>query len=298
MVNMDFDLNALKIFVSVYENKGIENASKKLFLTQPAVSIAIKKLEKKLGGQLFTRLPKGITPTSEGEKFYIYCKNALNQISQGIENFSEENALQFGSLNIGASTSIIKHILMPVIEKFCKEYPNIKISFTEVIASRLQRYMFKGEIDIAFMEEPINDINLYQSFPIAKLTHIFIANKNFKSNFLTSQELQNQKFTVHKANTNSRLAFDNFCFDNLITLPVFYEMASNETLLEVVKQGYSIGFSIKEFCKSELENNILKEIKIEQTLPKANVLALLPKGDTNGFVTQKFLQLLKNYYKN
>ena len=298
MINMDFDLNALKIFLAVYENKGIEAASKKLFLTQPAVSIAIKKLENKLNGKLFSRLPKGIKPTPEGEKFYIYCKNALMQISQGIQNFSEDNALQYGTLKIGANSSLIKFVLMPVLTEFCQKYPNIKLSFTEVIASRLQRYLFKGELDIAFMEEPILNKEIYDSFPMVTLTHIFVSNPHYKTDFLTKDELEKQKFSVQKNNTNNRFAFHNFCLDHALNLSVQYEMANNETLLEITKQVNCVGFSTKEFCNLELENKVLKEIKTDIELPKTTVFGLLPKGDTNGFATQKLIEFIKNYYKS
>ena len=228
MIYNELDLNALKVFVAVYENGGFDKASKKMFLSQPAVSIAVKKLEEKLGGQLFTRLPKGIVPTKEGEKFYEGLKQGLYIVNNAIENFNEENALKEGVLKIGASTSIIKHVLMKAVKKFGKKYPNIKISFTEVIASRLERYLMSGDIDIAFMEEPIYNLSAYETKQIESLTSCFVASKNFLKNELTKNEMENFNYAVLKNNTNHRALFDNICLKNNLMVNIFYEMASFE----------------------------------------------------------------------
>ena len=76
----DIDLNSLKIFVTVAECKSFLGASKKLYITQPAITTCIKKLEKMLGGNLFVRTSKGIKLTAEGEIFYGHTKSALGKI--------------------------------------------------------------------------------------------------------------------------------------------------------------------------------------------------------------------------
>lgn len=293
MINMDFDLNALKIFLAVYENGGIDIASKKLFLSQPAVTISIKKLEQRLNGKLFTRLPRGIVPTEEGKRFYAYCKNGLSQINLGVENFSEETALSLGTLNIGASTSMIKYVLMPKLDTFCKLYPNVKISFTEVIAERLQRYLFKGEIDIAFVEEPIKDLEIYDRENICSLTSCFVAGRNYLKNTLSKEELSREKFAVLKKNTSSRRLFDRLCLEHSLRLEIYYQMASFETLSQFCEKNLAVGFAFKELIEDELKTKKLKEIETDIPLEKSIVYALLPKGNPAGFLCRKFLDFMK-----
>ena len=293
MIYTDFDLNSLKIFMAVFESGGIDKASKKLFISQPAVSISIKKLEEKLGGQLFTRLPKGIVPTEEGERFYMECKQGLNILENAFQNFSPESALQKGSLKIGASTSIIKHVLMKAVKKFGKEYPNIKISFTEVIASRLERYLMNGDIDIAFMEEPIYNLAAYETKQIGSLTSCFVASNNFLKNELTKKEMEDFNYAVLKNNTNHRALFDNICLKNNLMLNVFYEMASFETLAEICESELAVGFVIEEFVKNELKLGKLKKIVTPINLPKSILFMLLPKTHSSGFICKKFLEFLE-----
>ena len=294
MIYNNFDLNALKIFVAVYENMGIDKASKKLFISQPAVSISIKKLEEHLNGKLFVRLPKGIKPTEEGERFYNECRNALNTLSDAFINFSPENALKEGSLKIGASTSVIKHILMPVLKDFCKTYPNIKVSFTEVIASRLQRYLVNGDIDIAFMEEPIEYFETYKSREICKSNNCFVVSKAFEKKMLSKQEMLAFKYAVLKKNTNNRALFEHLCLQHKLQLSVGYEMASFETLAEICEHNFAIGFAIEEFVKDKLQSGKLKKLKTEFTLPQSSVFSLLLKNSASGYVCDKFLSYFKN----
>ena len=296
MINTNFDLNALKVFMAVYENGGIEKASKKLFLSQPAVSISIKKLEEKLNGKLFTRLPKGIKPTQEGENFYHECEISIKKIDSAIANFCPQNALQKGCLKIGASSSIIKHVLMNAIKKFSHKYPNIVVSFTEVISSRLQKYLVNGNIDIAFMEEPIENIEIYNTKEICLLTSCFIVSSKIKRDKLSNKVLLKSKFTVLKANTSSRTLFEQVCLKNNLPLIVQYEMANFETLHEICKKKMAIGFTFKEFIKKDIKENKIKEIKTDLQLPKCKIFALITKNSSGGFICDEFLNFL-NYNK-
>ncbi|MCK9574906.1 MAG: LysR family transcriptional regulator [Clostridia bacterium] len=295
MIYTNFDLNNIKIFMAVYENEGIVNASKKLYITQPAVTMAIKRLEQALNGKLFTRLPKGIKPTAEGAKFYEYCKNGLQQIKLGVENFSEYSALQTGSLNIGASTSIIKYVLMPKLKEFCKLYPNIKITFTEVISDRLQKYLNRGDIDIAFLEEPIKNDEIYEKKAICKVTNIFVASTNLKLDYLPLAELKNQKIATLKNNTSSRMLLQKLYLNNNINITPTYEMASFETLAQLCENSVAVGFAVKEFLVDELSLNKIKEIKTDIKPQQSTVYALLPKGSSYSFVCEKFLNFFNHY---
>ena len=86
-MNIDFEL--YRIFYVVANNKNISKAAKELYITQPAISKALKKLEEQLGGKLFVRNPRGVTLTEEGKEFYKYIKQAMDSFSSAENKFTD-----------------------------------------------------------------------------------------------------------------------------------------------------------------------------------------------------------------
>lgn len=93
-------------------------ASEELHISQPAISQSIKKLEVQLGGTLFIRSNKGMELTSEGKMFYNYIKSALELINNAENEFTSFKDLSKGKINIGASTTLTKIVIMDAIKNF------------------------------------------------------------------------------------------------------------------------------------------------------------------------------------
>ena len=125
---MENKIDSYKIFESVARNESISKASEELFISQPAVSQSIKKLEESIGGELFNRTKYGVRLTTEGKAFYDYIKKGLDYIENGERIFSSLKNLNIGTIRIGASSTITKNILIPYLKTFHKLYPNININ--------------------------------------------------------------------------------------------------------------------------------------------------------------------------
>ena len=155
----DFDLNLIKIFMIVFETKSMFGASKKLYISQPAITKSIKKLEEYLGGDLFVRTPKGVMPTQEGIEFYHSCKSSINIIDNGIKNFNSFSGLEKGKLNIGSSSTIIRRLLLPVIKEFSDRHPKINISINDATSEKLISLTKKSEVDLSILNLQIENEN-------------------------------------------------------------------------------------------------------------------------------------------
>ena len=111
----DFDLNLIKIFLTVAESGTLSAASKKLFISQPAITNSIKKLETYLNGSLFVRTSRGVKITPEGQQFYNYCKKSLDNLEEGFLVFAEFADLKAGEIRLGSSSTIIRNMLIPFL---------------------------------------------------------------------------------------------------------------------------------------------------------------------------------------
>ena len=116
-------LDSYKIFCTVVKTGNMSAAAKELFISQPAVSMAVKQLEERLGSPLFVRTTKGVLLTPEGKILYTYLDMALNMVKTAEHKYYELANLEKGEVRIGASDIVISGYLMPYIEKFSNKYP-------------------------------------------------------------------------------------------------------------------------------------------------------------------------------
>jgi len=101
-----------------------------MYITQPAVSRAIKQLEEDMKCILFVRTPRGVKLTQEGEILYQYIDQAFNFISAAEKKIEDIQNLQSGEIRIGVSDTLCKHYLLPHLKHFNTLYPSVKIRVT------------------------------------------------------------------------------------------------------------------------------------------------------------------------
>lgn len=144
---------------AVYEEKSFSKAAQKLYITQPALSTAIKKVEKKIGSPIFDRStsPIGLTPSGEVyidaiEKLFALEQNTLNQLNN-------LNGLLAGKVTVGGTMFFTSFILPPLLREYSTKYPQIKIELQEGTTSQLTDKLMSEEIDILIDNSELDDKN-------------------------------------------------------------------------------------------------------------------------------------------
>lgn len=293
----NLDLNLIKVFMEVYNSNSILAASKKLYISQPAVSGSIKKLEAFLGGKLFVRKPRGVVPTTEGKQFYIECEETLKKLGNSINNFTKYTNLEKGSINIGSSSTIMRRILLPFIAKFTKKHPNIVITVTDAISTRLSKNLKQGDIDIAITSSPALYEEIFNKTLLTKTTDCFIAPINFEKDFLTKEELKDHCLILQKKPSNNRDYFEKLCALNEIKLNPKYEIGSFGLITDFVESKMGIAFTTKDFVLKDINSGRVKELKTDFKIASRDVVVLTNKVNVNSFASQTFINELKEYFK-
>lgn len=294
---IDLDLNLIKVFLTVYESKSILLASKKLYISQPAVSKSIQKLETYLGGKLFVRTPKGTISTNEGEEFYECCHNSMQLLNAGINKFSTLSSLKQGVLNIGSSSTIIRKLLLPFIEDFNKKYPDIVITITDANSEKLTKYVKSGIIDLAILNMPIADKDIFNITKITQTNDCFIANPKFEQNFLSKEDLQKQKIIVQKRPSSNRDYFDKMCDENNINITPSFEIGSFGLITDFVSRNLGIAYTIKEFVLADIKENRVKLLETDFVSKPRDVAVITLQTSINSFVCSKFIEELTMYFE-
>lgn len=140
-----------EVLLSLYETKNITKTAEKLYITQPAITKRVQKLEEDLGTILFLRSKKGIVFTPAGEKIIPYAENILSCNRMIREQVVVGQDTVCGSLNIGASLNVAHYRLPQVLKTYTNRYPNVDIQVMTGQSRDLYRLLQKNEISIAIL---------------------------------------------------------------------------------------------------------------------------------------------------
>lgn len=292
---MENNLELYKLFFTVAQCANISQASEKLFISQPAVSKAIKKLEDLTGVILFARSSRGVKLTEEGKVFYQYIERALNEISLGEKVLDKLKKKEQGSFKLGVSTTLCKHFLIPKLQNFIKDYPNIEIKIINYTSSDNLKLLEKGEIDLCFISEPLREKDFYHFISLSQIQDIFVASKEY----LKSLEINNYNdiFSVGtlmllERDNITRRYIEGYFASNNISLKPEIEISNLDLLAEFAKIGLGVAAVIKEFVKIELEEGTLVEIPISPAIPKRNIGMVYHRNIPLSLAAETFLKYL------
>ena len=178
---MEQNLNHYKIFFEVAKTGNISKAAETLYISQPAVSKSITKLEQSLGHTLFIRSKRGVKLTEEGTTLYTYLKQAFESIETAEKALQHASELGMGQLRIGVSTSLCKHILLSYLQDFIRENPHVKITIECNPTFETIQLLKQDKIDIGL----ICDTSLekgYHFSPLRSIQDTFVTTQTYLDN--------------------------------------------------------------------------------------------------------------------
>ena len=289
---MDINLELYKMFYVVAKNGNMTKASEELHISQPAISQSIKKLEEQLGGTLFLRSKKGMELTDEGKMFFGYVSSALQMFENAENEFTEYQNLSKGEIRVGASTTLTKIFLMNTIKEFHKKYPNIRIVVVNELSSNLINELKLGKLDFVVFNESIKTGFDLDVDNVGELKQGFVYNPEFFYDDVNSfKELNKYDLILQKKSSNSRQFLDDFMLKNGIVLVPKMEAVSQDLIMEFANSGLGIGFAILEQINKKFPN--LRELKINNLIPKMQVKLATSKNLQPTFASKTFIKMLK-----
>ena len=292
---MNTNYEAYKIFCCVAQHGSISKAAEKLLISQPAVTWHLKNLENQLGVTLFVRTKKGATLTDEGKILFEYVKKGIDNFTKGENILTNLKNLDSGKIKIGASTTVSKHVLMPYLEKFHDQYPNIDIEIVNNLTETLLTELRNGDLDILLLNLPTIENKDLKIQKILEVQDIFVGNKKYydlTKGKLKLEDLNNYPLLFQKSPSNTRNYLDKYLKDNQTNLIPKMEIVSYNLIMEFVKIGFGIGYATKEFIKDELNAKSLYEIEIIPKVPKRSIgIVTLDKSIPN-YSVKKLISLM------
>lgn len=203
---MEQNLNYYKIFYEAAKAGNISKAAETLYISQPAVSKSITKLEQSLGHALFTRSKRGVKLTEEGQTLYGYLAKAFDSIDTAEQTLKRIRQLGMGQLRIGVSTSLCKHILLSYLQDFIRENPHVKVSIECNPTFETIQLLKAEKIDIGLICE--TDLNKgYHFMPLKAIHDTFVTTQTYLDNLILREydAVQNTEDTSPDAESETLL---------------------------------------------------------------------------------------------
>jgi LysR family transcriptional regulator, nitrogen assimilation regulatory protein len=143
------DLRQIQYFVCLYEGGSFTRAAQRLNVVQPALSMQMGRLEKRLGVDLFERTSRGVTPTRAGEQLYRLYQPILLDLRNADQLAMELSGKVSGKIAVGIIPSITNSVLADVLSRFGTAYPEVEIRIDEAYSGTLIDWVVSGDLDIA-----------------------------------------------------------------------------------------------------------------------------------------------------
>lgn len=285
------NLNRYRLFCAVAECESISKAAELNYISQPAISKAITKMEESLGTVLFNRNHRGVTLTDEGKVFYDELKSAFDIIKAGEDKLRSINELGIGRLRLGASSVLCKAMLLPYLKGFINENPHIKITIECQSSSRIHKMLMDGVIDVGLMVKPDNMTEL-SFISLGEIEDIFTATPNYLDNLALRNEsdiFENANIMLLDSENVSRHHVDKFFKENNIEPKHILEVSNMDMLIEFTKIGMGVSCVVKQFVEKEIESGELKEIPLNSKINTREVGLAFVKTSRLNATMQKFI---------
>lgn len=292
MVNLEL----YRVFYAVAKCGSLTRAAEELYISQPAVSQAIKQLENQLGGKLFNRTHRGMELTEPGGKqMFDAVEQALKLFNQAETHYAELKNTATGVLRICASDTVATHFLIDYIKTYHERYPNVKIVIQDGTSAETIELIKNRRGDIGFVNLPVDDHEVNLTDKVMQLHDIFVASEAFSEltdDVVPLSRLQDYPLLMLELSTATRQAIVGYAHSLGIHLHPEVELASLELMAELAKKGIGIACIPREFVRHELEAGTLKEIRTNPSLPVRGIGLVLAKDEKPSFAVREFLKLL------
>jgi DNA-binding transcriptional LysR family regulator len=293
------ELTQLEFFIKVVEEGSFSKAAERVYRTQPAVSIAIKRLQEEIGAPLFERSQKAPELTELGELVYDYAKRILALRDQTLEAVAELKSLDRGRVRIGANESTSLYLLPHLILAYRALHPNILVEIFRHTSDRLPREVLDRNVDFALLAFQPVDSDL-ESFPVLRDELVLIMHPDHalsKRDSVSVKELGTESFLAHNVKTGSRhKVMETFALQHT-PLNITLELATVETIKRFVQLKIGISFVPRMCVADELKRGTLVSIPVQDLSYARTIWVTHRRAMTFSHAAAAFLEVLREYCK-
>jgi DNA-binding transcriptional LysR family regulator len=283
----------LSMFVAMVEEGNFRKAAARVFRTQPALSIALRKLEQELGCDLFDRSSRNrYVVTDTGKVLYDYARRLLDLRNEAVRAIQNMDSAKKGCLRVGANESTCLYLLPRIVVDFRKQHPGIKLDIVRQLSTRLPRELKERNLDFAILSFKPEDKDL-RAIPIVRDELVLIASPEHRlaaARNVHIRDLGGEAFIAHNVRSPSRERVLEAFEQQRTPLNITIEISTIETIKKFVKVGLGLSFvplmCVKEeLSRAELAVIVLEDFQYERTLWLVHATSSADQHAANAFMS-------------
>jgi DNA-binding transcriptional LysR family regulator len=288
------DLGSLQVFQTVARERSFSRAAEKLFRTQPAISISVRKLEDWVGQPLFVRGTGAGKLTEAGALLLEYAERMLNLRQEARRSLEDLAGLHRGRLALGVNESSI-HALLPALERFRRRYPKIEIAIHRVFSREIPREILNYRLDLGIASYRPTDAALAAvEFLRDHLTFVVPPGHRLaRRRQVSIRELGQEIFIAHIVASPYRERVIQLFARHRVPLRMEVEMPTIEGIKRFVERGMGVAIVPRMCVRREVECGQLAEVRIRQMRLRRDLFLIFRRDRPLSQAARAFVRLLR-----
>lgn len=289
------ELHSLKVFQTVATEKSFSRAAEKLLRTQPAVSLAVQRLEAELGERLIDRSGKELLLTDAGKIVFDYSRRFENLELEMANSLAEMRDNSAGVLIVGANESTSLYLLQHIVN-YRRLYPKVRVRVRRSLSSKIPGQLIDGELELGVISYDPQDERLHtQVIYTDHLAFVVSPEHRFAQRGSVSiSELGMETFIAHNVLSPYREIVLREFQRQRVALNMDVEMPTVETIRLMVARNEGVAFLPKMCVEQEVEKGLLCEVRIEELNVERKVHLVTPKRRALSHAARAFLEVVKS----
>jgi len=283
----------LQVFESIARMGSFTAAANELHLTQPTISVQIKKLTDVIGLPLFDIMGKKVHLTSVGRQLLSTCNNIFQELDNFEMNVADVKGIKEGVLKLSGVTTV-EYFAPRIIGGFCRKYPGIRVSL-EVTNRRRVLERLNDNLDDLYISGVVTENIAIEDTLFIENPLVILATPNHplaQQKNIPLEALADEQFLMRETGCGTYLALDKIVGEKGIQFKSSMELGSNEAIKQAVISGLGISMLSLYALTHELKTGELVVLDVEG-FPFQDVWHIIyPKGKTLSIVAQAFYDYL------
>jgi len=288
------ELHTLKVFQSVATEKSFSRAAEKLLRTQPAVSLAVQRLETELGERLIDRSGKELLLTDAGKIVFDFSRRFENLAAELSNALAEMRDNASGVLSVGANESTSLYLLQHIVN-YRRLYPKVKVRVRRSLSSKIPQQLIDGELELGVISfDPQDERLLGQVIYTDHLAFVVSPEHRFAGRESVSiTELGMETFVAHNVLSPYREIVLREFQRHRVALNMDVEMPTVETIRRMVQRNEGVAFLPRLCVEQEVESGLLHEVRIEELSVDRKIHLVYPAKRALSHAARAFLEVVK-----